>query len=123
MHHSPQFLEVGTGGYFKNKDPNVPISRLVSHWVEGALIVYIGQSGSGSKGTLKKRISDMIKFGQGGRVGHRGGRFVWQIRGVEGLLFCWKEIWEDDPRNVEKELIKTFKSIYGGRRPFANLRD
>ena len=119
----PEFLGVGTGGHFKNKDPNVPLARLAHEWVEGALIVYIGQTGSGGNGTLKKRIADMIRFGQGARVGHWGGRLVWQPRGANQLLACWKVIREDDPRNVEKELIATFKSIYGGRRPFANLQN
>ena len=119
----PEFLEVGTGGHFKNKDPNVSLAKLADEWVEGVLIVYIGQTGSGSKGTLKKRIGAMIRFGQGARVGHWGGRLVWQLPRADELLVSWKVIREDDPRSVEKELIETLKSIYGGRLPFANLRN
>lgn len=119
----PEFLDVGTGGHFKDEDPNVPISRLKDEWVDGAVTVYIGQSGSKSKGTLKKRIGELIRFGQGSRVGHRGGRLIWQLRGADRLLVCWKEVADDDPKEFEKELIEAFKSAHGGRRPFANLRD
>ncbi|MDE0303298.1 MAG: hypothetical protein OXI87_00215 [Albidovulum sp.] len=119
----PEFLEVGTGGHFKNKDPNVPMSKLKNEWVEGALTVYVGQSGSKSKGTLKKRIDELIRFGQGHPVGHRGGRFIWQLRGADRLLLCWKQIADGDPKEFKKELIEAFKSAHGGRRPFANLRD
>ena len=119
----PEFLDVGTGGHFKNKDPNVPVPRLKDEWVEGAVIVYVGQAGSKSKGTLKKRICKLIRFGQGSRVGHRGGRLIWQLREAERLLVCWKEIEDGDPKEFEKELIEAFKSAHGGRRPFANLCD
>jgi len=119
----PEFLAVGTGGYFKNKDPNVPVSRLKDEWVEGAVIVYVGQSGSNSKGTLKKRVGELIHFGQGKRVGHRGGRLIWQLRDADGLLVCWKQVLHDDPKDFEKALIEAFKSVHDGRRPFANLRD
>lgn len=119
----PEFLDVGTGGHFKNKDPNVPVSRLKDEWVDGAVAIYIGQTGSRSKGTLKKRIGELIRFGQGSLVGHRGGRLIWQLRAADRLLVCWKEVVDDDPRKFEKELIEAFKSAHGGRRPFANLRD
>ncbi len=119
----PEFLDVGTGGRFKNKDPNVSVSKLKDEWVEGAVIVYVGQAGSKSKRTLKKRIGELIRFGQGSPVGHRGGRLIWQLRGADRLLVCWKEVADDDPRELEKELIAAFKSVYGDRRPFANLRD
>ena len=43
---APEFLIEGTGGRFKNRDPNVSPERLRKEWVEGALIVYVGQSGT-----------------------------------------------------------------------------
>ena len=119
----PEFRDVGTGGRFKGKDPNVPISKLGGEWVDGAMIVYIGQAGSKCKGTLKKRIDELIRFGQGNPVGHWGGRLIWQLQGEDRLLVCWKEVANDDPGECEKELIAAFKSAHGGKRPFANLRD
>lgn len=119
----PEFLEEGTGGHFKGKNPNVEIARLKNEWVERALIVYVGQSGSKSKGTLKRRIGQLIRFGQGRRVAHHGGRLIWQLRGTDRLLVCWKEMADDDPKEFKTDLIKEFKSKHGGQRPFANLCD
>lgn len=119
----PEFLEEGTGGRFRGKDPNVPLSRLQSEWVDGALILYVGQSGSGCKGTLKRQIDLMLTFGHGAAVGHWGGRLIWQLKDSDRLLVCWKPIRERDPRKVESELIRSFKAMHGGKRPFANLRD
>ena len=114
---NPEFLETGTDGHFKGKDPNIPIARLVDEWVEGSMVVYVDQTGNKSKGTLKRRIGTVTRVGQGAAVGHWGGRLVWQLARADRLLFCWKEIADDDSRNVEKELIETFASTYGGRLP------
>ena len=118
----PAFLATGTGGHFKQRDPNVPVARLRDEWVDDALVVYIGQSGSGSSGTLKRRIAQMLRFGQGVPVGHWGGRLVWQLCDAERLQVCWRALHGDDPRTVEAEWIGVFKSLYGGKRPFANLQ-
>lgn len=61
----PKFLEKGTGGFYNEKDPNVPLNVLKENWVENSPIVYIGKAGDpGQKKTLKKRISQYIKFGE-----------------------------------------------------------
>lgn len=112
----PQFLPVGTGGFFKGKDPNVSIEELQANWVDGTPVVYIGKATS-----LKSRLSQYMRFGQGANVGHFGGRYIWQIPGSENLLVCWKPT-DSDPRTVEAELIQQFVSEFG-KRPFANLRD
>ena len=119
----PRFLAVGTGGHFKGKDPSVPIARLASEWVDGALVVYVGQAGTRSTGTLRKRICQLIRFGEGSPVGHRGGRLVWQLEDAAELQVCWKEVRDTPARTAEKALIEAFKSIHGGRRPFANLQN
>ena len=119
---APEFLATGTGGHFKGKDPNVPVARLRDEWVDDALVVYIGQSGSGSSGTLERRIAQMLRFGQGAPVGHWGGRLVWQLRDAERLQVCWRALFGDDPRTVEAEWIAVFKSLHDGKRPFANLQ-
>ena len=120
---SPEFLAKGSGGRFKGRDPNVTLARLQGEWVDGALIVYVGQTGSASKGTLRQRIGLMLRFGQGAAVGHWGGRLIWQLKDSDRLWVCWKPIRERDPRKVEIALIRSFKSMHGGKRPFANLRD
>ena len=67
----PEFLENGTGGFFKAKNPNVPVSELKSNWVGGTCVVYIGKAT-----TLSKRISQYLKFGNGKSIGHWGGRLI-----------------------------------------------
>lgn len=125
---APIFLEKGSGGFYQGKDPNVSIDKLHKNWVDDTCVVYIGQTGGNRKGqpssgTLSERIETYIKFGQGENIGHRGGRCIWQLTDASDLLFCWKELPNDDPRKVEKELIGTFKRQHCGKRPFANLRD
>lgn len=112
----PKFLPVGTGGFFKGEDPNVSIAELQDNWVEGTPVVYIGKATS-----IKKRLSQYMRFGQGKKVGHKGGRYIWQIPNSESLVVCWKST-QEDPRAVEADLIQQFIAEFG-KRPFANLRD
>ena len=54
---SPKFLSVGSGGYFKGKDPNVSEEELRSKWVDFKpnenKILYIGKArGENTKNTL-----------------------------------------------------------------------
>lgn len=119
----PVFLTRGTGGFFKGKDPNVPQSTLHENWVEGAKVIYIGKaSGTSRYSTLKARIKNYLRFGQGKNASHWGGRLIWQLKDSNNLLICWKVLIDEDSRNVEKELILDFKNIYN-KRPFANLID
>ena len=40
----PVFVEQGTGGFFKKKNPNVTIQELEKNWIAGELILYIGKA-------------------------------------------------------------------------------
>ena len=124
IHDLPsQYLELGTGGFFKGKDPNISITDLESNWVHGAKVLYIGKAGSlDGKATLYSRLNQYLKFGMGKNIGHWGGRLIWQLGDVPDLIVCWKSLPNDDPRLVEKSLIKSFTSQFG-KRPFANLVD
>lgn len=118
---TPDFVIPGTGGKFKDKDPNVTGSVLLSKWVKETVVIYIGQAGgNGSGATLKKRIHQYVRFGQGVPVGHWGGRYIWQLKNSNNLLVCWKPVLTQDPRNFEAKLIQDFLVQYG-KMPFANL--
>ena len=82
----PEFLSRGTGGFFKGKDPNVSITELGTNWVKNTCVVYIGKAGT----TLRKRLNQYLKFGNGQNIGHWGGRYIWQIKNSGNLLLCWK---------------------------------
>ena len=121
---NPQFLNVGTGGHFKDKDPNVPVSELENNWVDDTDIVYIGKAGSlTGSATLRSRLNQYMKFGQGNKIGHWGGRYIWQLADSKSLTVCWLPTPDQDPEDVEKNLIQDFKLAHCGNRPFANLKD
>ena len=121
------FMNPGTGGYFKGKDPNVPIDVLCSKWVEGADILYIGKaggitkSGRTSNATLRKRIIELLKFGCGNGIGHWGGRYLWQHKENEDFPIYWYDCNQENPVELERMLIEDFIVEYGVK-PFANLR-
>ncbi|GIK61827.1 MAG: hypothetical protein HND40_06610 [Ignavibacteriota bacterium] len=118
---NPEFLSQSVGGHFKGKNPTVSVPDLQSKWVEKTLVVYIGQAGGGaSDATLKKRLRQFMKFGQGQPVGHWGGRLIWQLKNNRKLKICWKTLITEDPREVEKNLIQQFENHYY-KKPFANI--
>jgi hypothetical protein len=118
----PQFLAIGSGGHFKDREPNVSLNELGANWVEGASVVYIGKAGSRTgSATLRDRIDQLLKFGEGRKIGHWGGRLLWQLADHEELLLGWMVISDRKPSDVESELINEFKSHFGCR-PFANLQ-
>ena len=113
----PIFLQVGTGGFYNDKDPNVSIEELETNWIDGEQVIYIGKATS-----LRNRLSQYMRFGSGKKVGHKGGRYIWQLKDSANLIVCWKRT-KENPRDVEKEMIAEFKLSHQGRRPFANLKD
>ncbi|MBK9391241.1 MAG: hypothetical protein IPN68_13990 [Bacteroidetes bacterium] len=120
---TPEFRKKGTGGFFKGRDPNVSIAELKANWVEKSNVVYIGKAGGGNTlATLRKRLNQYFRFGNGQPAGHYGGRLIWQIENPGNLIICWKALSDFDPSEYERELIAEFKRSYN-MRPFANLTD
>jgi hypothetical protein len=118
-----EFLTVGTGGFFKGKNPNVSIAELKSNWVENTIVVYIGKAGKdGSNATLQSRLKQYFSFGQGKNIGHYGGRLIWQLKNSKDLIVCWKALPTEDPRTMEADFIQQFINKFS-KRPFANLAD
>lgn len=113
---APQFLTVGSGGYFKGQEPNVGIEELRLNWVDNEPVVYIGKANN-----LNGRLRQYMQFGCGKNIGHRGGRYIWQLADSDELVVCWKRI--ENPREVEHAMITDFKNSHSGQRPFANLVD
>ena len=117
--NQPGFSKKGVGGFFKGRDPNVSFAELASSWVNGTVVLYIGQT----RDSLRKRISLCVRFGQGKPVGHHGGRYIWQLQEHEDLVLYWRTCRNntEDPKRIESELLSQFRTIYG-KLPFANLR-
>lgn len=114
---APQFLEKGTGGFFKGKNPNVSITELAANYVADSNIVYIGKASS-----LRRRVGQLLRFGEGKAVGHWGGRYLWQLDDSDNLLVAWKVTPNCDSSEIESQMIREFTLIHG-KRPFANLKD
>lgn len=120
MEPNVEFVNPGVGGFFKGKDPNVDIPQLKDKYVDSA-VVYIGKAGgSTAKATLFSRISKYLRFGQTKNEAHYGGRYIWQLKNHQDLLFCWKPLYDEEPIVLEKELLSFFREEFG-RLPFANL--
>ena len=143
------FLEKGTGGFFKGRDPNIPIvlpdidlnmendlinwiitktETLFGNWVEDADILYIGRAGgtfrSGkiSNSNLKERIIKLFQFGNGKNVGHWGGRYLWQHSESYDFRVYWYECNDNEnPIDLERKLLNEFIIEYK-KLPFANLK-
>lgn len=111
---APCFLDRSCGGWFKDRDPTVPHDHLTANWVEDAEVVYIGKANS-----LRRRLREFSKFGAGQKIGHWGGRLIWQLEESSTLLVAWKETPGLDPAAVEANLISEFRAAYG-QPPFAN---
>ena len=115
----PRFLTKSTAGWFKGLDPSYPTNVVKSNWVEGATVVYLGKAGSEvGSATLRSRLTQLLRFGDGKSVGHRGGRLLWHLADSEDLLVCWRR--SADPRDEEMRLLAEFQRQYG-RLPFANM--
>jgi len=120
---TPEFINPGTGGYFKKKNPNVLEPVLKDNWINNEKVLYIGKAGSfNNNSSLYERIKLYVKFGYGENVGHRGGRYIWQLSDSEDLLIAYKELDDVEPREEEKKLLNLFMGQNDGKLPFANLR-
>jgi hypothetical protein len=82
-------------------------------------MVYVGKA-AGRKG-LKGRICQLLDFGFGKPVGHRGGRLLWHLKDSGELLVRWGICDAQETDDAETDAIRHFKLAYGGRSPFANM--
>lgn len=110
-----RFLAKSAGGWFKGKDPTVPVAVLQGRWVADTDILYFGRS----QPPLRGRVDALVQYAMGRPVAHQGGRYLWQVAGSRSFLVCWKP--DTDPVGEEVRLQEGFLAAYGAL-PFANLR-
>lgn len=89
----PVFLERSIGGYFKGKDPTLPVDELRRNWISNMHVIYIGKAGGlSSAATLRSRLKQYMDFGCGKPIGHQGGRMIWQLADSDELIVGWKPL-------------------------------
>lgn len=118
-----QALEKSGGGRFKEKDPTVDAGIVAQRLVCPSDTLYIGKQDSGvsaSRG-LQKRVTDLVRFGEGRPVGHWGGRYLWQLSDDAKLRVAWLKVGDSSAREVEDPLLTEFFNFYG-QLPSANVR-
>ena len=113
----PRFRRRSKAGWFKNLDPSYDIAEVRDAWVSSARIVYVGKA-AGAKG-LKQRIRQLVDFGFGKPIGHRGGRMLWHLPDYQKLQVRWRRCSRSQADRLETCLIGQFRDLYG-KRPFAN---
>lgn len=116
----PHFLQRNSAGWFKSQDPTYPVERLIEKWVSDVSVIYIGKAGPKPSRHLRRRIDELLRFGSGEAIGHRGGRALWQLDGIWNALIAWKQVTGEDPRDAERKMIREFKLKFG-KPPFANF--
>lgn len=108
----------------EDKYPSYTKTELEGKWVEGTQIIYIGKAGGSDLNTeLHKRLSAYIRFGKGKKAAHGGGRSIWQLADAQELVVCWLVLSDEEPCNVESNMIAEFRKEHDGMRPFANRKD
>lgn len=116
----PRMAEKSGAGWFKGQDPSYPLPLLQGKWVADADVIYIGKAGPTARRTLRRRIKELIEFGSGKEVAHRGGRAIWQLEDIWDAKIAWR-IAARDPRRAEIELLRRFEER-SGRLPFGNFK-
>lgn len=116
----PRFLRSSPAGWFKGVDPTVDTAILRARWLAATPVLYLGKATAGGTGrrNLSKRITELIEFGTGRPVGHRGGRYLWQVAGSSRFVVAWRT--DDLPTAAENALLRDFEVQYG-QLPFANI--
>lgn len=98
--------------------------------VQNSKIIYIGKAESEkdkSKGRLRKRIKEYMRFGNMNDTNannHAGGRAIWQIKNIyqnSDYIILWLKI--DNATEAEKSFIDIYKKHNNGFRPLANEKD
>jgi hypothetical protein len=107
----------------KNVISSWSLLQLEDKWVTNTTVIYIGLAGARSPRSLRKRLSDLLRHGNGkttDRGPHAGGDILWTLTGYEDF-----EIWvmptgdPPRPRNVERKMLAEFVNRHS-KLPFAN---
>lgn len=109
----PVFVDVSPAGWWKDRDLTLPEPDLRELWVPGATVVYIGSATKTKDTNLRKRIRKLVRYGAGSRIGHEGGRAIWQLAGSGALVVAWRPAGSaEEAIRDEHVLIEEFRRQY-----------
>src|SRR6266852_2965521 len=114
----PEFLFKSDAGWFKGQNPTYPAEVVRANWIPAATVVYVGKA-AGQKG-FRARVRQLVDFGFGKPVGHRGGRLLWHLADFGELQLCWRECPGSRADSVETSMIADFRAVHCAN-PFANM--
>lgn len=117
-----RFLAQSPAGRFRDRDPTISKGELAQRWLSVPHVLYFGKARYASRRSgLRQRIRAYLRFGDGHRASHAGGRSIWQLEDAWSLLFCWTVVPRRDPQLVESALLESFLHDFDAL-PFANRR-
>lgn len=121
--YKPKFRSSEETGRLGNVVNPWDVSRLRQKWVGGVDVIYIGLAGKSQPRSLRKRLIDLLRHGNGQTTSsgpHKGGEILWQLIDYESFtLWAIPTTDPPTPRNTEKHLILEFERRMG-QLPFAN---
>lgn len=117
----PTFLLASPAAPRRGRSATVVAAALMSKWVDGPEVIYIGKAtaGSAERRGIWNRLDEYRRHGTGQRPGHWGGRYIWQLADHDELIVAWLEA--ADPSALEARLIDKFVAATG-HLPSANLK-
>jgi len=123
--YKPKFINQDEASKHGNVIKPWSDEQLKDKWVRDVEVVYIGVAGVSTPRSLRKRIRDLLRHGNGfakKNGPHRGGEILWQLRGYKKFsLWILPTTCPPAPRNTEDRLINAFEDATGFL-PFANRR-
>lgn len=114
-------MEFDPGFRYKDGSPMRPLAELQPAWDLATPVLYIGKAGRLDEGaSLKCRLSQFRRYGEGTAANHAGGRAIWQVpNAAEVLRICWIATPGLHPECVERQFLSQFKNDFDAL-PMAN---
>lgn len=101
----PDFAAVSPAGWWEGRDPTFPIAELAQRWVSSATVVYMGMATKTERTDLRERVRKLVRYGTGHRIGHEGGRALWQLPNSRSLLIAWQRSPDADQASREERRL------------------
>ena len=111
----------GRANYAKPANPSLLRNKRDGILAHGPTdILYIGKAGAKTS-TLRKRVGQLVLFGVGRTKKHKGGEWLWQLKGIDKAQLQMWSCARGQPEQIERNLLDRFRVDHGDW-PLANRR-